>query len=120
MDIYKINKLMSNPTKARIIVHFVTCRCDNYSVSCLAKKLCAKQANISKHLANLRNKNIITYARNKHKVFYFINKQWLAKYASLMKVLINEKENQKFICKCNNGKLANEGKKDAPPPPKNK
>lgn len=78
-------KAMAHPLRWRIIC---TLGSDELSVGEIVDRIGTTQSNISQHLEQLRNKNIVKTRKDANKVFYSIrNDQLLALIANMRSVL---------------------------------
>ena len=100
MNIYEVNKIMSNKTKARIITHFWDCTCCSNDVNNLVAKLGTTQSNISKHLNSLKSKQVLDVIKKGREKYYLINKDWKKQWKELISTQMNDDNNKKFVCNC--------------------
>jgi len=74
MEIYEVLKIMSSENKAKIIAKFIDCdNCHNDTVGDMCGEVGLKQANLSKHLMELRQKGVLKDTKEGRKVIYTIN-----------------------------------------------
>jgi len=77
MEIYEVLKIMSSESKAKIISKFLFCsNCHQQNVNNLCSETGFKQANLSKHLMELRQKGVIRDEKIGREVIYKINKNF--------------------------------------------
>ena len=100
MNIYQLNRIFSDKTQSRIIAHFWKCKCLSNSVNHLIDKLGTSQSNISKHLCNLRKKEVLKVIKKGREKYYSINPKWKKEWKNIVDVQIENKENINFICSC--------------------
>lgn len=92
-------KIWSSPTKAKIIAYYFHCKCSNCDVCTVYKTLGIKQANMSKHLSDLLEYNILEFSKDGKERIYKINEKWYSEWKSYIDLFLSNKEI--FIsCKC--------------------
>ncbi|VVB54676.1 Bacterial regulatory protein, arsR family [uncultured archaeon] len=94
-------KTMSNPKRLEIINLL---RNGEMSVEELASKMDIRTANLSQHLAVMRNKKIVETRRNGLKVYYKIANPKVVKACDIMREVLMEQlaDGQKFMEKIKN------------------
>lgn len=90
MDIYKLLRILSSESKARIITMYMNCDCHSHTVMDLCEKFNLNQANTSKHLADLREENILEFVKDGKEVYYRINPEFKKEHADLIKILASK------------------------------
>lgn len=75
MDIYKLMKLLSDPTRMKIL--FVIYNKPSY-VQEIVETVAQSQANVSKHLKKLRELGIVSSETEGNKVKYFMTPKYMA------------------------------------------
>lgn len=92
-----IFKFLSIKSKKDIIIHLFMCQCSDCSVSSLCKFTNNKQANVSKHLIDLKNENIVVSERKGKNIRYKLNDSFINEYEKILNWIIKRNN---FICKC--------------------
>lgn len=98
ISINEVFKFLSIPTKRRIIMHIYLCQCINCSVSELCFSVDGKQANVSKHLMDLKKSKIVFFVKNKQSSRYFLHKDFVNEYQFILDFI---KNNEIEKCCCN-------------------
>lgn len=73
MSLETFLKTFSSNTKARIIIYYMSCKCDGCDVCTVYKKLGIKQANMSKHLGDLLDLGILIVNKDGKERKYKLN-----------------------------------------------
>ncbi|WP_036464943.1 metalloregulator ArsR/SmtB family transcription factor [Mycoplasmopsis sturni] len=94
-------KYLSSDAKLRIIVHLYMCNKAECNVQTLSKILSLKQANLSKHLASLRNANIVKTKTEGIFSYYQLSKTFCSKYHTILDWLVKQPKLEKYACSCN-------------------
>ncbi len=76
-DAAKLFKILSNPVRLEILCHILSSK--EICVKNLTEFLGRRQANVSQHLAILRNTGIIDFTRRENYVCYFLKDKNLVK-----------------------------------------
>ncbi|QDF64895.1 ArsR/SmtB family transcription factor [Mycoplasma nasistruthionis] len=100
MEITELLSVLSKDVKLKLIVHLYTCHEKECDVQLLAEIMQEKQANVSKHLSNLRQAHIVDVKKTKTHAFYFINKDFAKKYGNLLEEIIELGDFKQISCKC--------------------
>lgn len=99
MDIYKLMKLLSDPTRMKIL--FIIFNKPSY-VQDIVSASEQSQANVSKHLKKLRELGIVENKNNGNKVMYSINECYMQKcvvFIPLMEMYKNHPDGQMLLDK---------------------
>ena len=96
-DMDEIFKFLSIDTKRKIILHLYTCKCNHCSVTNLCCISQCKQANISKHLMDLKKAKIVYYKKDKTSVRYFLEQKFIEEYRQILNFIL---ENKHKGCSC--------------------
>lgn len=107
MDIYKLLKILSSESKAKIISLYMNCDCHSHTVNDLCGKFHLNQANVSKHLSSLHDAKILDFVREGKEVYYRINADFKKEYKDVIDLLATK--NDTFAkcskqCTCINNK----------------
>ena len=78
-------KAMGHPLRWRILC---TLGNDEMSVGELVKKIGTSQSNVSQHLDQLRNKNIVTSRREANRIYYRVRNERLLELISTMRSVL--------------------------------
>ncbi|MGZ9756338.1 hypothetical protein ACXYRQ_00350 [Mycoplasma sp. 394] len=101
MNLSDVLSILSKNIKRKIILHLFTCHEQECDVLTLAQTLKSKQANISKHLSDLKKKNIIDANKKGLFTYYFLNKKFKKKYFDLLNTT-HTLNTENVDCKCIN------------------
>ncbi len=102
MDIYKLMKLLSDPTRMKIL--FVIYNKPSY-VQDIVNTVEQSQANVSKHLKKLRELGIVSSESEGNKVMYTIDSSYLNQcivFMPLMDMYKNHPDGMMLLAKINN------------------
>ncbi len=108
MDIYRVMKLLSDPTRMKIL--FVIYTQKSY-VNEIVDYVDQSQANVSKHLRKLKGIGIIKSINHGNKVLYQIDNKYLSKcivFNPLMEMYSNHEDGIKLLNKINKENNNNE------------
>ena len=89
MTIYQFLKILSSKSKAMIIVHLYTCKCNHNCVNDIAKLCQISQSNLSKHLMMLRDLEIVNFVKSKKQIHYFLNDSIVKPYTNILDLIID-------------------------------
>lgn len=93
----KIFLFLSSQTKKEIIMHLYICKCKECYVSKVCSILKQKQANISKHIIDLKKANVVHFKKNKQNVQYCLSEEFIYQYYELLE-FIKKRESTKCYC----------------------
>lgn len=96
----KVLLYLSSATKRAIILHLYTCQCLHCYVGKICSLLNQKQANISKHLIDLKEAHIVSFCKQKQHINYYLTKEFKNEYIDLL-YFLKTKEEQ--VCYCQKG-----------------
>ncbi|QNM93881.1 helix-turn-helix transcriptional regulator [Mycoplasma sp. Pen4] len=102
MKLSKLLKILSSPIKLKLIIHLYTCHERECDVHELVELIGGKQANISKHLSNLRTEGIVAVKKDGLFSYYYISPEFVKKYGVLIEEIIDLESFDKILCKCIN------------------
>lgn len=101
MKTFSIDQVMmylGSPTKRKIIIHLYTCFCTSCDIIKLCYILAQKQANVSKHLMDLKRVNMVEFQKIKQRIEYQLTPKFKKEYEDLLEFLKNKEEDG---CRCN-------------------
>ncbi|ATO31158.1 transcriptional regulator [Mycoplasmopsis bovirhinis] len=91
---------LSKKIKKNIIMHLFTCHETECDVMMIVNALNAKQANISKHLNDLKKANIIAANKQGLYSYYYLTSEFLKKYKPLLKAIYLIDKERIYECEC--------------------
>ncbi|MFV8413894.1 ArsR/SmtB family transcription factor [Mycoplasma sp. Sp48II] len=105
MDTLQILNFLSKDVKLKLIIHLYTCHERECDVNDLLNALNEKQANVSKHLGNLKRAGVVKIRKEGVASYYYLAPAFIKKYGVLIEEimrLVKEDVYQKYTCKCFN------------------
>ncbi|QKT05492.1 helix-turn-helix transcriptional regulator [Mycoplasma sp. OR1901] len=99
-DLSLLLGLFSKDIKRKIILHLYSCHENECDVLTLANKFDSKQANISKHLMNLRNMDIVYAKKEGHNLYYQLVPHFKDKYSEFLQMMYKMDDSQDLECEC--------------------
>lgn len=100
MNIIKLLEVLSSENKLKIIIHYLTCECDDsLCVNELQEELKLTQSNLSKHLTSLKQLGILDVKTAEKKRIYSLDKNFKKEYFYLLNSLLKNKDIAKYQCK---------------------
>ncbi|WP_036451907.1 hypothetical protein [Mycoplasma buteonis] len=100
MTTVKLLGLLSKEVKLKLIIHLFSCVDNECEVNTFVDIFNEKQANISKHLSDLKRDKVVGVRKNGVYSYYYMLPSFRQKYANLMQEIINLEHFDKFECKC--------------------
>ncbi|RIV16839.1 ArsR/SmtB family transcription factor [Mycoplasmopsis gallopavonis] len=100
MKTTKLLTLLSKEVKLKLIIHLFSCVENECEVNTFVDILREKQANISKHLNDLKREGVVESRKVGVFVYYYMLPSFKNKYGALLEEIIKLEEMQKFECKC--------------------
>lgn len=100
MKTFSIDQVMmylGSPTKRKIIIHLYTCFCTSCDVTKLCHILEQKQANVSKHLMDLKRVNMVEFQKIKQHIEYQLTSEFKKECEGILEFLKNKEEDR---CRC--------------------
>ena len=89
MDTFKLLKIMSSESKAKIIALHMYCNCD-HKVLDLCSHFNLQQANGSKHLSSLTREGVLQFSKDGKEVYYKINPSFKKEWGHLIGEIIKK------------------------------
>ncbi|MFV8400941.1 ArsR/SmtB family transcription factor [Mycoplasma sp. 005V] len=105
MDTIQILNFLSKEVKLKLIIHLYTCHERECDVNDLLAAIKEKQANVSKHLGNLKKAGVVSIRKEGVGSYYYLTRSFVDKYGILVEEimkLMKEDVYQKYTCKCFN------------------
>ncbi|AKA49890.1 hypothetical protein VO56_01260 [Mycoplasmopsis gallinacea] len=100
MDMTDLFALLASPVKFKLIIHFYSCVENECDVQTLVQLFNEKQANISKHLSELKRKGVVDSKKEGLYNYYYLNKEFLDSFNEILKSIYNHPEVAKYSCSC--------------------
>ncbi|QGZ97515.1 transcriptional regulator [Mycoplasma sp. NEAQ87857] len=100
MKTTQLLKVLSSDVKLKLIIHLYSCKLHECDVSTFVSLLNEKQANISKHLSDLKRLKIVNTIRQDKHIFYYIEPSFKDQYQPLLDALIKIQHLEKYECEC--------------------
>ncbi|MBN4083363.1 winged helix-turn-helix transcriptional regulator [Mycoplasma sp. CSL10137] len=99
-DLSSLLGLFSKDIKRKIILHLYSCHENECDVLTLANKFNSKQANISKHLMNLRTMEIVYAKKEGHNLYYQLMPDFKEKYSEFLQMMYKMDDSNNLECEC--------------------
>ncbi|SYV97307.1 ArsR/SmtB family transcription factor [Mycoplasmopsis edwardii] len=96
----EVFSFLSKTVKKNIIMHLYTCHEFECDVKTLVEILDEKQANVSKHLNDLKKANIIDAKKDGIFSYYYLTQEFLSKYKNILEdvYLLDKDRINECIC----------------------
>ncbi|WP_426461510.1 transcriptional regulator [Mycoplasma hafezii] len=92
--------ILSKEVKLKLIIHLYSCVDNECEVNSFVDAFHEKQANISKHLSDLKHLGIVDAHKNGVYAYYYMKPEFKKKYSKLLDEIIALEHLEKFECKC--------------------
>ncbi|WP_324672214.1 transcriptional regulator [Mycoplasma sp. 888] len=103
MTIEKFLTFMSKDVKRNLIIHLFTCHEKECDVLDLVDLLKEKQANVSKHLGDLRRDKVVARTKQGKNSKYYVTNEFKKQYGYLVEEIMEHSDPallNKMACKC--------------------
>ncbi|VEU70366.1 ArsR/SmtB family transcription factor [Mycoplasmopsis glycophila] len=101
METTKILTILSKEVKLKLLIHLFSCVDNECEVNTFVEIFQEKQANISKHLNDLKKANLVGSRKVSTSVYYYMLDEAKQKYGKLLEEIMNLEALEKLTCKCN-------------------